>query len=139
MLFRSRAIVDGTNNLPADGLLIGRKLAQDLGLSVGQVVRLTSDRGHARTLRIGGIFTLGIASADRQAVYMNFSTARALFDLPSGISRIEIKVEPAIAAAGVAAQLHGATGLKATSWTEENTQLFEGLDAQGRTGTIIKI
>lgn len=133
------AIVDGSSNLPTDGLLIGRRLAQDLGLGVGQVVRLTSDRGRARTLRIGGIFTLGIASADRQAVYMNFSTARALFDLPTGISRIEIKVEPAISAAQIAPRLHSATGLKATSWTEENTQLFEGLEAQGRTGTIIKI
>ncbi len=133
------AIVAGSSNLPTDGLLIGSRLAKDLGLRVGQILRLTSDRGRARSLRIGGIFTLGIASADRQAVYMNFSTARALFDLPTGISRIEIKVQPPIDAPRIAAELHRSTALKATAWTEENTQLFEGLDAQGRTGTIIKI
>ena len=133
------AIVEGSSHLLADGLLIGSRLAEDLGLRVGQTVRLTSDRGRARTLRIGGIFTLGVASADRQAVYMNFSTARALFDLPTGISRIEIKIQPPIDAPRIAAQLRRATALKATAWTEENTQLFEGLDAQGRTGTIIKI
>ncbi len=133
------AIVEGSGQLLADGLLIGSRLAKDLGLRVGQLVRLTSDRGRARSLRIDGIFTLGVASADRQAVYMNFSTARALFDLPTGISRIEIKVLPPIDAPQIAAHLRGATGLKATAWTEENAQLFEGLDAQGRTGTIIKI
>jgi len=133
------AMVEGSSNLPADGLLIGSRLAKNLGLRVGQIVRLTSDRGRARSLRIGGIFTLGVASADRQAVYMNFSTARALFDLPTGISRIEIKVQPPIDAPQIATQLRGTTALKATAWTEENTQLFEGLDAQGRTGTIIKI
>jgi len=132
------AMVDGTSTLPADGILIGSRLAGDLGLRVGQVVRLSSDRGRARSFRIGGIFSLGIASADRQAVYMNFTTARALFDLPTGISRIEIKVQPATDAPRIAAALRRSTGLKATAWTEDNSQLFEGLDAQARTGTIIK-
>jgi len=132
------AIVDGSINLPADGILIGSVLARDLGLRVGQVVQLTSDRGRSRSFRIGGIFTLGIASADRQTIYMNFTTARALFDLPTGISRIEIKVQPATGAAGVAERLRRSTGLKATAWTEDNQQLFEGLDAQARTGIIIK-
>lgn len=132
------AIVDGGAALAADGILIGSRLARDLGLRVGQVVRLSSDRGRARSFRIAGIFTLGVASADRQAVYMNFATARALFDLPTGISRIEIKVAPATDAPRVAAALRRATALKATAWTEDNSQLFEGLDAQARTGTIIK-
>ncbi|HEY4546802.1 MAG TPA: ABC transporter permease, partial [Pedomonas sp.] len=60
------AIIEGNGNLPADGILIGSRLAEDLGLRVGQVVRLTSERDRARSFRIGGIFTLGIASADRQ-------------------------------------------------------------------------
>lgn len=131
-------IIDGSSSLPPDGILIGSRLAGDLGLVVGQVVRLSSDRGRERSFRIRGIFELGIASADRQAVYMNFTTARALFDLPTGISRIEIKVEPAIDAPFVAEELRRSTGLKATAWTEDNVQLFEGLDAQARTGTIIK-
>ena len=132
------AVVDGSSNLPTDGILIGSRLADDLGLRVGQVVRLTSDRGRARSFRIGGIFTLGVASADRQAVYMDFTTARALFDLPTGISRIEVKVQPATDAARIAENLRRSTGLKATAWTEDNSQLFEGLDAQARTGIIIK-
>ena len=132
------AVVDGSSNLPADGILIGSVLARDLGLRVGQVVQLSSDRGRARSFRIGGIFTLGIASADRQAVYMNFTTARALFDLTTGISRIEVKVASATDAPAIAEHLRRSTGLKATAWTEDNQQLFEGLDAQARTGTIIK-
>ncbi len=70
---------------------------------------------------------------------MNFTAARALFDLTTGISRIEIKVQPATAAFDIAARLRRSTGLKATPWTEDNSQLFEGLDAQARTGIIIKV
>lgn len=132
------AIVSGSDDLPVNGVLIGQTLASDLGLRVGQVVRLRSDRGRERSFRIGGIFALGIATADRQLVYMNLTAARALFDLPSGISRIEIKVAPPLAAPRIAETLRGATALKATAWTEENSQLLEGLDAQARTGTIIK-
>ncbi|MEW9854054.1 ABC transporter permease [Novosphingobium sp. M1R2S20] len=132
------ALVSGTAVLSPDTVLIGRTLADDLGLRTGQVVVVRSDRGRERSFRIGGIFSLGISTADRQALYMNFRTARALFDLPSGISRIEIKVSPPAAAPQIAARLRRATGLKTQPWTEENAQLFEALDAQGRTGTIVK-
>ena len=132
------AITDGDGGLPVDGILIGRTLADDLGVRVGQVLRLVSDRGRARSFRIGGIFSLGIASADRQTIYMNFRAARALFDLPTGVSRIEVKVAPVNDAPRIADTLRRATGLKVTPWTEDNTQLFDALDAQGRTGTIIK-
>jgi lipoprotein-releasing system permease protein len=132
------AMVSGDADLPADGVLIGRTLADDLGVRVGQVLRVVSDRGRERNFRIGGIFSLGIASADRQAHYMNFTTARALFDLPSGVSRIEVKVAPANDAPRVAETLRRATGLKVTPWTEDNAQLFDALDAQARTGVIIK-
>src|SRR5690606_3827334 len=132
------AIVAGTEALTPDSVLIGQTLADDLGLRVGQVIVVRSDRDRERSFRIGGIFALGIASADRQALYMSFRTARALFDLPSGISRIEVKVAPPEAAPRIAERLRGATGLKTTPWTDENEQLFEALDAQGRTGTIVK-
>ena len=132
------AIIAGDAGLPIDSILIGQTLANDLGLYVGQTVLMRSDRSRERSFRIGGIFALGIASADRQAAYMNFTTARALFDLPSGISRIEIKVAPVENAPRIADRLRRATGLKTTAWTEDNAQLFEALDAQGRTGTIIK-
>lgn len=132
------AIVAGTEALTPDSVLIGQTLADDLGLRVGQVIVVRSERDRERSFRIGGIFALGIASADRQALYMNFRTARALFGLPSGISRIEVKVAPPEAAPRIAERLRGATGLKTTPWTDENEQLFEALDAQGRTGTIVK-
>ena len=134
----SAAMVAGESTLPSDGILIGQKLAEDLGLYVGQVIMLRSDRQRERSFRVNGIFALGIASADRQAVYMNLTTARALFDLPSGISRFEVQVSPVTDAPRLADTLERATGLKVTSWTQENAQLFEALDAQGRTGTIIK-
>lgn len=132
------AIIEGRSTLPVDGILIGSVLANDLGVRVGQTLTLQSDRGRARSFRIEGIFSLGIASADRQALYMNLRSARALFDLPSGISRIDIKVSPPVDAAKIAGALRRVADLKVKSWTEDNAQLFEGLDAQARTGTIIK-
>src|SRR5690606_383364 len=84
------AIVSGGGDLPPDGILVGSRLADDLDLRVGQVIRIASDRGRSRSLRVQGIFTLGIGSADRQTAYVNFTAARAHFDLPTGVTRIEI-------------------------------------------------
>src|SRR5690606_9817270 len=68
----SGVMVAGSDALTPDSVLIGATLADDLGLRVGQVIRVRSDRGRERSFRIGGIFALGISSADRQALYMNF-------------------------------------------------------------------
>lgn len=81
---------------------------------------------------------LGVSAIDGQAVFLSFSSARALFDLPSGISRIEVKLAEPQEAARIADYLQRASGLKATPWTAENAQLFEALDSQARTGSIIK-
>ena len=86
-----------------------------------------------------GVLAFGkVAGADRQTVYMKFIAARALFDMPTAVARIEVKLASTLAATQTAPMLMRATGVKATALTEENAQLFEGLGAQARTGVIIK-
>ncbi|MDF2799551.1 MAG: lolE [Devosia sp.] len=87
------ALVEGTTELTNTAIIIGRMLADDLGIGVGQVVRLESERGVERPLVVSGVFELGVESLDRRSALVGLSTARTLFDLPQGISRIEIKLE----------------------------------------------
>src|SRR5690606_4076323 len=61
----SAVMVAGSDALTPDSVLIGATLATDLGLRSGQVIQVRSDRGRERSFRIGGIFALGISSADR--------------------------------------------------------------------------
>jgi lipoprotein-releasing system permease protein len=113
-------------------------LADDLGIGVGQVVRLESERGVERPLVVSGVFELGVESLDRRSALVGLSTARTLFDLPQGISRIEIKLEDLNQANAYATRMAAETGLKATPWTEGNAQLLDGLRAQASSGNLIK-
>jgi lipoprotein-releasing system permease protein len=135
----STEIVSGDANLGADGILIGVRLADNLGLSAGQPVLLRTDRGVDRLLIVRGVFQTGLQSLDERVAYLSIQTARPLFLLPEGVTNIEVKlVEPA-RARDFAAFLAEATGLRATSWQEKNANLEGALAAQAQTGTLIQI
>lgn len=131
-------LVAGSTALGGNTVLIGAGLARDMGLGVGRVVRLRAPSGAERVMRVGGVFEIGVDALDSRSAFVSLTTARTLFALPQGISRIEVKLSDPDSADAFAAQVGAATGLKATPWTEGNAQLLEGLRAQGTTGTIIK-
>lgn len=131
-------MIAGTTDLGNSSILIGSGLAEDLGIGVGQVVRLQSDRGTERSLVVGGIFELGLDALDSRTAFISLSAARTLFELPQGISRIEIKLTDLNQAEAYAKRIASDTGLKATPWTAGNAQLLDGLRAQANSGNLIK-
>lgn len=134
----SSKIISGDGSLGADGILIGSRLAENLGLSSGQPVLLRTDRGIDRLLTVRGIFETGLQSLDERVAYLSIQTARPLFLLPEGITNIEIKLHDPGRAREIATFLHEATGLRATSWQEKNASLEGALEAQSQTGTLIQ-
>ncbi len=135
----STEIVSGDANLGADGILIGVRLAENLGLSAGQPVLFRTDRGVDRLLIVRGIFETGLQSLDERVAYLSIQTARPLFLLPEGVTNIEVKLVDPARAREFAAFMAEATGLRATSWQEKNANLEGALTAQAQTGTLIQI
>jgi lipoprotein-releasing system permease protein len=135
----ARHLVRGSGDLSAGSLLIGSRLAHDLGLNEGQPVILRTDRDRERLLTVQGIFETGIANIDARIVYLNLRSARPLFELPDGVTQIAIKLLDPGEAVLVAEALAPLSSLRATSWQDENRNLQDALDAQGRTGTMIQL
>lgn len=131
-------IVAGSSQLSTGGLLIGAELASELGLSLGTPVLLRSERGTERLLPITGIFRVGLASLDQRVAFLSIRAARPLFDLPNGITSLAIKLDNPTDAPKIATVLRNATQLKATPWQENNQDLQDATDAQGRTGNFIQ-
>jgi lipoprotein-releasing system permease protein len=131
-------LVAGEALLTNSTVLIGKTLAEDLGIGVGQSINLQSDRDVERALIVAGIFSLGVDALDARAAFISLAAARTLFDLEQGISRIEIKLEDLNGADAYALRIAALTGLKATPWTEGNAQLLDGLRAQANSGDLIK-
>lgn len=131
-------LVEGRDDLPIGTALIGRKLAEDLGVQVGQQVRIRSDRGVEKALTLRGIFFFDVDVIDERTVYLNLKSARLLMATTNGVNRIEMRLNDLWKAPDVAGQIEAVTDLDATAWTENNGQLLSGLDAQARSGDVIK-
>ncbi len=134
----SSQIISGSAGLGADGVLIGVRLAETLGLSAGQPILFRTDRGIDRLLTVRGIFRTGMQSLDERVAYISLQTARPLFLLPEGVTNIEVKLADPNEARTFATFLHEATGLRATPWQARNASLEGGLTAQAQTGTLIQ-
>jgi len=131
-------VTEGTATLGAGGVLVGKTLAEDMDLSLGQTVRLQSSAGIDAALTITGIYEMGSGGPDRRQAYVSLATARTLFKMPQGVTRIEIKLEDLYTADVLAPRIKALTGLDAKSWTEQAAQLLEALQAQAQTGYILK-
>jgi lipoprotein-releasing system permease protein len=134
----STRIVEGGAQFGADGILIGRRLADELGITAGQPVLLRTDRGAERLLTVRGVYSTGLQSLDERVVFLSLQTARPLFRLPEGVTNIEIKLDRPGEARRMARFLHEATGLRSTPWQDKNLSLDEALTAQGQTGRLIQ-
>jgi lipoprotein-releasing system permease protein len=132
-------LVRGRAELSAGSLLIGARLAHDLGLTVGQPLILRTERDRERLLTVSGIFETGIANVDERIAYLNLRSARPLFDLPDGVTQLSIKLSEPAHALALAPELAALTRLRATPWQEQNRNLEEALAAQGTTGTLIQL
>lgn len=133
-----RRIVAGRFDVNADFVVIGSKLAGDLGASVGDKLRVTSSEGVEDVVTIAGTFTFGNTAIDGTWLVTSLRHAQALFGLPGGVTSIEIKVADVFEAETVAVALHGRTGLPAESWMALNAELLSGLSAQSSSKSMIQ-
>lgn len=133
-------LVGGAFRLGPDDAVIGKELAKDLGLAVGDRFRtLTAetDSPVTQTFIVSGIVDLGVRDLNRRTVYVAFRTAQTLLSLPGGASQIDLKVDDLFGAEVLARRLEARTGLTVESWMRTNEQLLAAINAQNvSTGTI---
>ena len=124
------SIVEGRLEVGSGNAVVGRKLADDLGLRLGGKLRLDAGEGREAVVNVAGIFELGVRELDARYVYLDLRQAQSLLALPGGVTVIDLTVEDLFAADRVAARVHGLTGLQAESWMETNAQLMNALASQ---------
>jgi lipoprotein-releasing system permease protein len=117
---------------------MGTELANDLGLGVGDKLRLSSGTGRVQTLTVSGIFDLGNKAANSRNTFVALRTAQTLFDLVGGASVLDVTVHDVYTAETVAQHIHSLTGLQADSWIKTNEQFFTAVKAQTTANTAIR-
>jgi lipoprotein-releasing system permease protein len=132
-------IVAGTWRLASTDALIGTELAKDMGLAIGDKLRLTTPLGASLTLEITGVFDLGSRGVNERNVYVLLRTAQDLINLPGGVSAIDVTVDDIWQAETVAQQIAARVGLQADSWIKTNNQFFVALNAQTISNVALRI
>jgi lipoprotein-releasing system permease protein len=130
-------IIAGELRVGAGDAVIGSQLARDLGVRVGDKLRLDAGAGRDSVVNIAGIFELGVRELDARYVYLDMKQAQSLLNLPGAATVIDVTVRNIFGASEVAARIARLTGLKAESWMQTNSQLMNALDSQRLTTRMI--
>jgi lipoprotein-releasing system permease protein len=123
-------IVAGTARLNAEDIVVGTELASDLGVGVGDKLRVTTSSGASATLTITGLVDLGSKGANQRNAYAALHTAQALLGLIGGASSVDITVRDIYAAEDIAQVIEASTGVEADSWIKTNQQFYIAINAQ---------
>jgi lipoprotein-releasing system permease protein len=119
-------------------IVIGSEMALTLGAAVGDTLLVTSPQGDLTPLglvpryqrfRVAGIFTSGFYQYDSSYAFMRLADAQRLFSEPDVVSVLSVRIDDLYKAPEVAKALEAAAGpgFQATTWIEQNRELFRAL------------
>lgn len=132
-------IIAGAFRIGAGDAVIGKQLATDLGLRVGDKLRLDGGQERETVVNVAGIFELGVRELDARYVYLDMKQTQALLNLPGASTVIDVTVKNIFEAQIIADRIVRLTGLKAESWMETNAQLMNALRSQSLSTQIISV
>lgn len=124
-----------------DGVLIGSRLANKLGVSVGGKVTLISPRGNVtpfgvtpriKSYPVAAIYHIGMSEYDAGFVFMPLQEAQLYFNKGTGVSALDVRLNDPDAAQSaregivkvVNSQVH------ITTWQEVNSSFFNALQVE---------
>ena len=123
------------------GIILGSRLSQEIGLPLHSTVRITSQQGNVtpfgviprfQNFRVVGIFESGFYDFDANWAFTSLEAEQKLLSLSDEVNGIELRLDnldlaPQVAKAAEAA---AGPGFAATTWMEQNQQLFRALEIE---------
>jgi len=139
----SRTIREGTLEGfdDGEGLLIGRRLADQLGVRAGDTISLVTPRGAVTPMgvtprikgyRVAAIFEIGMSEYDAAIVFMPLGEAQAYFNREDDVSSMEIYLDDPDAIDKVKPELQAAAGraVYLLDWRDRNKTFFSALEVE---------
>ena len=133
---RSKVVAGQARLGPGEGI-IGRELADDLGVRVGDRMNLVTG-AVTDSLRVTALVDLGVRELNRRTVIVPLRTAQSLAGLPGGATSLDLVLRDVWVAEALAADLSRRFPYKVESWQEANAQLVAALNAQSISTALIR-
>jgi lipoprotein-releasing system permease protein len=140
--------ISKSDSRPVPGIIVGRDLARQLNIAVGDRVKLISPSGpltpmgiipRLKACRLVGIFETGMYEYDSSLIYVSLDTARDFLNLSEGVHGIEIRLDDIYAADRISRQIENELGSSyiAKDWIRLNKNLFSALSLEKTALSII--
>lgn len=130
-------VVSGTARLAPGEAMIGRELAADLGVRVGD--RFSIQTGTLTdSVRVTALVDLGVKDLNRRTVFVPLRAAQNMLGLPGGATVLDLTVRDVWQAQRLASDLVRRYPYKVESWQDNNAQLVSALNAQSVSTAIIR-
>jgi lipoprotein-releasing system permease protein len=128
----------GSTDAAFPPVVLGKDMAETLGVSVGDSVMVISPQGELTPLglipryqrfRVVGIFHSGFYQYDSSLGFVKLSDAQRLFSEPDVVSLISFKIDDLDQAREVGKEIEQAAGpgFMTSNWMDENRELFRAL------------
>jgi len=121
----------------ARGIILGKEIANNLGVYIGEEILLFSPYTNEllggipriEKFQVTGIFDSGMYEYDSHLVYVSLSNAQKLFNMKGGVTGIEVKTDNIYKADDIARSIQEAVGRPywTRSWMVTNYNLFSAL------------
>ena len=132
------------------GVVIGRRLAEQLGLRVGDILTLVSPRGaitpmgttpRIKGYPVRGIFEVGMSEYDAVFVFLPLEEAQAYFNRDGNVSAIEVFIEDPDNADAMRQPIADAAERQVmlVDWRQRNTTFFSALEVERNVMFLILI
>ena len=132
------------------GIILGRELSRNLGLFIGDEIRMISPSGEMGPLgmlpkmkkfKLVGIFEVGMFEYDSNLALIHIRDAQDFFNLKDEITGIEVRVDEIYNSEKIADEIESALGppYYARDWMEMNRNLFSALKLEKLVMFIILI
>lgn len=129
--------------------IIGKRLAEKLGLVLGDKINLVSPQGNAtafgtmprtRTFEIAGVFDAGMIQYDTSFVFVPLSSAQKFFQLDEGVTGIEVFTEDPEKVAKYKDEIHtliAGKNVRVFDWQQANKDFFSTIKVERNVMFII--
>ena len=124
-----------------DGVLVGSRMADQLGLRVGDLITLTSPEGDVtpmgvnpriKSYKISGIFEIGMSEYDASIIYMPLEESQLYFNADGLVQSIELFVNNPDDIDNLRPKVEEAAGrqIAITDWRQRNQTFFSALQVE---------
>lgn len=121
---------EGSLELGEDGIIIGKELANNLGLAIADTIYVISPYdGRAYGLIVKGVFHSGMYEYDANLVFTDLTFAQVFFGMPGKATAIGIKTNDIYKAAAIKTAIKERLGFSynVRTWQDMNKNLFSAL------------